>query len=71
MFGGFDKAFHTAYHKLIPKTTGFTQRVLLYQLFHHLNHWLVFLTLIYILSMKNVKYGHFLLLKLQLLFIKE
>uniref|UniRef100_A0A0R3RZP1 protein-ribulosamine 3-kinase n=1 Tax=Elaeophora elaphi TaxID=1147741 RepID=A0A0R3RZP1_9BILA len=39
MFGGFDKAFHTAYHKMIPQTTGFTQRVLLYQLFHHLNHW--------------------------------
>ncbi|KAL3997674.1 Fructosamine kinase family protein [Acanthocheilonema viteae] len=39
MFGGFDNAFHTAYHKMIPQTSGFTQRVLLYQLFHHLNHW--------------------------------
>uniref|UniRef100_A0A8R1TND9 protein-ribulosamine 3-kinase n=2 Tax=Onchocerca TaxID=6281 RepID=A0A8R1TND9_ONCVO len=39
MFGGFDRAFHTAYHKMIPQTKGFTQRVLLYQLFHHLNHW--------------------------------
>ncbi|VIO95889.1 fructosamine-3-kinase-related protein [Brugia malayi] len=39
MFGGFHQSFHTAYHKLIPQTTGFTERVLLYQLFHHLNHW--------------------------------
>ncbi|KAK6105821.1 Fructosamine kinase family protein [Brugia pahangi] len=39
MFGGFHQSFHTAYHKLIPQTAGFTERVLLYQLFHHLNHW--------------------------------
>uniref|UniRef100_A0A915PLX2 protein-ribulosamine 3-kinase n=1 Tax=Setaria digitata TaxID=48799 RepID=A0A915PLX2_9BILA len=39
MFGGFDRTFHTSYHKLIPQTAGFTERVLLYQLFHHLNHW--------------------------------
>ncbi|VDK70564.1 unnamed protein product [Litomosoides sigmodontis] len=39
MFGGFDEAFHTAYHKIIPQTAGFTQRVLLYQLFHRLNRW--------------------------------
>uniref|UniRef100_A0A915BWV6 protein-ribulosamine 3-kinase n=1 Tax=Parascaris univalens TaxID=6257 RepID=A0A915BWV6_PARUN len=39
MFGGFDDAFFTAYHKLIPKTKGFDKRIFLYQLFHHLNHW--------------------------------
>ncbi|VDN21618.1 unnamed protein product [Gongylonema pulchrum] len=42
MFGGFSQQFHAAYHKLIPKAKGFEQRVLLYQLFHHLNHWFVF-----------------------------
>ncbi|VDM12910.1 unnamed protein product [Wuchereria bancrofti] len=26
MFGGFHQSFHTAYHKLIPQTTGFTER---------------------------------------------
>ena len=39
MFGGFSSAFYSAYHTLIPKETGFEKRHLLYQLFHHLNHW--------------------------------
>ncbi|KHN75250.1 Ketosamine-3-kinase [Toxocara canis] len=39
MFGGFDDEFFTAYHSLIPKANGFSHRVFLYQLFHHLNHW--------------------------------
>ena len=39
MFGGFGPAFYSAYHDLIPKEQGFEKRHLLYQLFHHLNHW--------------------------------
>ncbi|KAI1704724.1 fructosamine kinase domain-containing protein [Ditylenchus destructor] len=34
-----DKEFHEAYHKLIPKRDGFGARTMLYELFHHLNHW--------------------------------
>lgn len=40
MFGGFDRKFFESYHALIPKhTEGFEGRALLYDLFHHLNHW--------------------------------
>ncbi|XP_055971422.1 fructosamine-3-kinase isoform X2 [Sorex fumeus] len=39
MFGGFPRSFFTAYHQKIPKTPGFDQRLLLYQLFNYLNHW--------------------------------
>ena len=39
MFGGFNTSFYSAYHDLIPKEHGFEKRHLLYQLFHHLNHW--------------------------------
>nr|XP_054749571.1 ketosamine-3-kinase-like [Lytechinus pictus]XP_054749572.1 ketosamine-3-kinase-like [Lytechinus pictus]XP_054768893.1 ketosamine-3-kinase-like [Lytechinus pictus] len=39
MFHSFSQAFHKAYHKLIPKATGFEGREKLYLLFHHLNHW--------------------------------
>ncbi|VDM95664.1 unnamed protein product [Thelazia callipaeda] len=41
MFGGFDESFFTAYYKVIPKSNGMESRVLLYQLFHYLNHWYV------------------------------
>ncbi|MFH4979974.1 hypothetical protein AB6A40_006683 [Gnathostoma spinigerum] len=39
MFGGFSQDFFTAYHSLIPKSEGFAERVRLYELFHHFNHW--------------------------------
>lgn len=39
MFGGFPRAFFTAYHRKIPRAPGFEQRLLLYQLFNYLNHW--------------------------------
>ena len=39
MFGGFNKQFYDAYHKLIPKAPGFPVRHKLYTLFHYLNHW--------------------------------
>uniref|UniRef100_A0A914YCR2 protein-ribulosamine 3-kinase n=1 Tax=Panagrolaimus superbus TaxID=310955 RepID=A0A914YCR2_9BILA len=39
MFGGFTKAFYDSYHSIIPKTDGFDQRLIIYELFHHLNHW--------------------------------
>ncbi|KAJ8384709.1 hypothetical protein AAFF_G00199150 [Aldrovandia affinis] len=39
MFGGFGRAFYSAYHKKVPKAPGFERRKELYQLFHYLNHW--------------------------------
>lgn len=39
MFGGFNKQFYDAYHRLIPKAPGFSVRHKLYTLFHYLNHW--------------------------------
>ena len=39
MFDGFSFEFFTAYHKLIPKATGFERRQVLYKLYHYLNHW--------------------------------
>jgi len=39
MFGGFDPKFFEAYHAVIPERPGQRERVLLYKLFHHLNHW--------------------------------
>lgn len=39
MFGGFNSKFYNAYHKIIPKESGFGKRQDLYQLFHYLNHW--------------------------------
>jgi fructosamine-3-kinase len=44
MFGGFNSTFYQAYHNLIPKAPGFEVRHKLYQLYHYLNHWLVYLT---------------------------
>ncbi|KAG7262647.1 hypothetical protein CRUP_001487, partial [Coryphaenoides rupestris] len=39
MFGGFGRAFYSAYHENVPKAPGFSRRNQLYQLFHNLNHW--------------------------------
>ena len=39
MFGDPGEEFRRAYHRLIPKQDGFDDRVLLYRLFHTLNHW--------------------------------
>lgn len=39
MFGGFTSDFFNAYHKLIPKASGFEQRLDIYELYHHINHW--------------------------------
>lgn len=41
IFGGFDKHFYKAYFSKVPKSTGFTAREKLYELFHYLNHWYV------------------------------
>lgn len=38
LFGGFDSTFYEAYHSVIPKDDGTTQRVEIYQLYHLLNH---------------------------------
>ena len=38
LFGGFDSAFYEAYHDIIPKDDGTSERVEIYQLYHLLNH---------------------------------
>eukprot|EP01080_Neovahlkampfia_damariscottae_P011015 gene11015-3721_t len=38
MFGGFSNNFFEEYHKIIRKEVGFEKRILLYQLYHYLNH---------------------------------
>ncbi|KAK8130130.1 hypothetical protein PG999_002510, partial [Apiospora kogelbergensis] len=45
MFGGFGSSFWTEYFKIVPKTEPteeFDDRVALYELYHHLNHWAMF-----------------------------
>lgn len=45
MFGGFGNDFFTEYHKLCPKTepaSEYADRVELYELYHHLNHYALF-----------------------------
>jgi protein-ribulosamine 3-kinase len=42
MFGGFTSDFFDAYHEAIPKSPGFDGRNKLYQLYHYLNHYLLF-----------------------------
>ncbi|GAA5842386.1 hypothetical protein JCM11251_004213 [Rhodosporidiobolus azoricus] len=45
MFGGFSPAFYKRYHELVPKTEPveeYEQRQQLYELYHHLNHTLMF-----------------------------
>ena len=42
MFGGFTRDFYEAYHALIPKEEGFSERQKIYQLYHYLNHYNLF-----------------------------
>jgi protein-ribulosamine 3-kinase len=45
MFGGFGSGFMEDYHKLVPKTEPveeYEDRVKLYEVYHHLNHWAIF-----------------------------
>ncbi|MCJ1352858.1 MAG: hypothetical protein MMC33_002842 [Icmadophila ericetorum] len=45
MFGGFDKKFYDTYYVLVPKTepeNEYNDRVELYELYHQLNHYLLF-----------------------------
>lgn len=45
MFGGFDSAFFKEYHELCPKSEPveeYEDRVKLYELYHHLNHYAMF-----------------------------
>ncbi|KAK7980695.1 fructosamine-3-kinase [Apiospora arundinis] len=45
MFGGFNSAFWTEYLKIVPKAEPkeeWDDRVALYELYHHLNHWTMF-----------------------------
>ncbi|ODM23668.1 hypothetical protein SI65_01257 [Aspergillus cristatus] len=45
MFGGFGSTFFNAYHKIVPKTEPveeYDDRVRLYELYHHLNHYAIF-----------------------------
>lgn len=42
LFGGFSTAFYEAYHEVRPPEPGFQQRVALYQLYHVLNHFVLF-----------------------------
>ena len=45
MFGGFGKAFLQEYHSICPKTEPveeYEDRVALYELYHHLNHYAIF-----------------------------
>ncbi|NGX57387.1 MAG: hypothetical protein K940chlam3_00278 [Chlamydiae bacterium] len=42
MFGGFSSYFFSAYHELIPESPGSAERIKVYQLYHYLNHYLLF-----------------------------
>lgn len=45
MFGGFGKGFFDEYHKICPKTDPvdeYEDRVRLYELYHHMNHYCIF-----------------------------
>ena len=45
MFGGFSESFYDQYHRLCPKTEPaeeYEDRVKLYELYHHLNHYAMF-----------------------------
>lgn len=45
MFGGFGPAFLDEYHHLVPRTepvAEYDDRVSLYEVYHHLNHWAIF-----------------------------
>ena len=38
LFGGFKKEFYEEYHKIIPLKEGFEKRIIIYNLYHVLNH---------------------------------
>jgi fructosamine-3-kinase len=38
LFGGFERAFYEAYAEAWPMAAGHEERILLYQLYHILNH---------------------------------
>ncbi len=42
LFGGFSRAFYRAYEEVLPLSPGFEERVKLYNLYHLLNHALMF-----------------------------
>ena len=42
LFGGFSPAFYGAYREVLPLAAGFEERVELYNLYHLLNHALMF-----------------------------
>ncbi|KAJ2844944.1 hypothetical protein IWW36_004986 [Coemansia brasiliensis] len=42
MFGGYTSEFYDAYHELIPRAPGFNRRVLIYELYHAVNHYNLF-----------------------------
>lgn len=41
-FPGFTAGFYAAYHEVLPQVEGFGKRHQLYQLFHLLNHFLIY-----------------------------
>ena len=38
LFGGFRKEFYEEYHKIFPKKSGYEKRIIIYNLYHILNH---------------------------------
>ncbi|KAJ2556650.1 hypothetical protein EV175_001859 [Coemansia sp. RSA 1933] len=42
MFGGYSAEFYDAYHSHIPKAPGFDKRVMIYELYHVVNHYNIF-----------------------------
>ena len=38
LFGGFSKEFYEEYHKIFPEKKGFEKRIIIYNLYHILNH---------------------------------
>ena len=38
LFGGFEREFYEEYHKIFPLRKGFEKRILIYNLYHVLNH---------------------------------
>ncbi|KAJ2726435.1 hypothetical protein GGI07_000573 [Coemansia sp. Benny D115] len=42
MFGGFHKDVFEAYHEILPREKGFERRALVYELYHTVNHYIIF-----------------------------
>lgn len=55
MFGGFPERFYTAYRRFLPKQEGEEERVLLYKLYHYLNHLNLFGSSYYSQSLSIIK----------------